>query len=132
MGGGRKKTFACGHRGKGQYCHRCHAKAKANDAAARARAGWQQTLDTAPIPLGHLPRKQAEKTLAILESIGNGVSHTRFNGKRLSNMNQREIISIPIGRQYRLICRDDNEGLCPIEALSHEDYNQRLASGGWK
>ncbi len=46
-------------------------------------------------------------------------------------MGQREVISIPIGKRYRLICLEQNGEMRYLEVLSHEQYNNRLKSGGW-
>jgi len=44
-----------------------------------------------------------------------------FHGKRLRH--DRFIISIPVTRNYRLICRDYGNLLVPEAVISHEDYN---------
>lgn len=73
----------------------------------------------------------AEKALQIMEDLGNGGSYLDFKGKRLVAMGQREVISVPIGQRYRLICIEQNGELRYLEVLSHEEYNNRLKSGGW-
>jgi hypothetical protein len=35
----------------------------------------------------------------------------------------RLIISIPLSRDYRMICRDCGTKLVPEEVMSHEEYN---------
>lgn len=128
----RKKKFPCGHTGLGQFCHRCAQKEAQRQQSAQQRQAWQTQLAAAPIPLEHLPRDIAEKVLEVLAKLDHGAGYTSLQGKRLHKMGQRSVISIPIGRRFRLICREDATGkLVPLEALSHEEYNTRLAAGGW-
>ena len=42
----------------------------------------------------------------------------------------RQVISIPVGYAWRLVCEDGEDGIAPVEVLSHEDYNHRWATGG--
>ncbi|BBL74806.1 hypothetical protein MishRS11D_19040 [Methylomagnum ishizawai] len=90
-----------------------------------------QRLSQAPIPLDDLPPEIAEKTLEMIAALQQGASYMDFMGKRMKNMGQRHVISIPIGRRYRLICKEDNGQLEFIEAISHEEYNNRLSGNGW-
>lgn len=66
-----------------------------------------------------------------MRDLNAGKAYQDFKGKRLVTMGQREVISVPIGRRYRLICRDSNGCLEFIEVITHEEYNNRLSSGGW-
>jgi hypothetical protein len=122
------KTFPCGHQGKGQYCHRCKQKEDQKQAAAQERAAWNEKLSAAPIRLDHLPRDVVERVLEVLQGLQQG---KWAGGKRLTKMGQRVIISIPIGWKYRLICKEKEGRLECLEVITHETYNQRLASGGW-
>ena len=139
---GRNKTFPCGHTGKGQFCHRCKQADAQRQAASAARQAadmvrseqrqqWQERLENAPVALKHLPRNAQEKCLQVVDKLQHGTSYMELQGKRLSPMNQREIISIPLGWSFRLICREAAGQLEFVEAISHETYNNRLASGGW-
>lgn len=126
-----RKVFPCGHTGKGKYCHTCRdAEVRLQDAAAR-KSEWQARLAAATIELGHLPKNIAIKALDIMDAIAAGRPHTEFGGKRLSPMGQREVISIPLGQRYRLICVERAGRREFVEAISHETYNTRIASGGW-
>jgi len=134
MAGGRK-TFACGHRGRGQFCHRCAAEQQARVTRAETRLAWQQQLGAAPIALGHLPLMVAEAALACLADLDSGeparVLERKRRGKRLVSLGQHEVWTFALPQFYRLICREDAAGLQPIEAISHERYNNRLSQGGW-
>ncbi|MEZ4447919.1 MAG: hypothetical protein R3B09_00480 [Nannocystaceae bacterium] len=130
-----KKTFPCGHRGLGRICHRCADERRASAAAEAARAGaraekdaWEASFAGDPIDLRDLPeRALVTKTREILRAIAGGDDYTRFHGKRLSF--DRGLVSVPIGKRYRLLLRDEGGVLRPIEVLTHEAYNNRLRPG---
>ena len=98
--------------------------------ALQARLDWQNLIDTAPVPLDGLPKPIAEKAIQIMTELKNGKSYMAFRGKRLLAMGKRQVISVPIGRRYRLICRKKTEGLRYLEVITHQKYNNRLSSGG--
>lgn len=128
---GRKKTFACGHRGRGQYCHRCRQEEQQKEEARHQKRARAHHLASAPVPLDHLPEKVALKALKIMRMIESGSPYTDFRGKRLRTMGLRHIISIPVGWSYRLICRETEGRLRFVEVISHETYNTRIDAGGW-
>lgn len=123
----RKKTFTCGHKGYGQQCHRC-AQAILTQAKTaqsylqkqRQKQEWQASFELDPIDLTDLPKHIVLKTRTIIESLQTQ-NYVQLGGKRLRH--NRTIISIPINRDYRLICRDCGSTLIPQEVLSHEEYN---------
>jgi hypothetical protein len=155
----RKKTFPCGHSGKGRFCHRCqaaieqavtddgsngtHAHATGSNGANGAHAGangkpkrgaedgveskadkeaWRETFESDPIPLSHLPsRNLVMRARLILSEINKGAPWHQFNGKRLQH--DRNVVSIPLGRRYRILFRTDDGAPKPVEVLSHEAYN---------
>ena len=127
----RKRTFPCGHRGKGQYCHRCEEVSDARLKSKRVKENWGKTLSQAPISLDKLPRDIAIKSLRIIQGIETGKSLCEFRGKRLVAMGQRGVISIPIARKYRMVCTDQGGMLEYLEVISHETYSNRISSGGW-
>ncbi|PRQ05345.1 hypothetical protein ENSA5_03350 [Enhygromyxa salina] len=132
----RKKTFPCGHSGKGRFCHRCAATKTQQDAANGAetakakkksdglseKQAWREMFENDPIPLAHLPNKSlVRRARIILEQIGKGAPWHQFNGKRLQH--DRNVVSIPLGRRYRILFRTDDGAPRPVEVLSHEAYN---------
>ena len=129
----RKKTFPCGHKGKGSFCHSCRAEEISKEQqAARARGtdepdgtdkeAWKRRFASDPIPLTHLPNKGlVRRARTILAEIGRGAPWHQFNGKRLQH--DRTIISVPLGRRYRIIFRADSGTPVPVEVMSHESYN---------
>ncbi|NJK32142.1 MAG: hypothetical protein HC927_06870 [Deltaproteobacteria bacterium] len=133
----RGKTFPCGHRGKGQFCHRCAAleseratqptNGEAKDGAKPdevkvEKAQWEATFEDDPIDLHHLPTKQLVlRAREILEAVGRGAPWHQFNGKRLQH--DRNVVSVPLGRRYRILFRTDEGSPKPVKVLSHEAYN---------
>jgi hypothetical protein len=163
----RKKTFPCGHSGKGRFCHRCqaakteqevagdsvdnavdnavdspvdgvehhvvhngsngngkHSKHRAEDAdeAKADKEAWRETFEADPISLRHLPsRNLIMRARQILSEIDKGAPWHQFNGKRLQH--DRNVVSIPLGRRYRILFRTDGGAPKPVEVLSHEAYN---------
>lgn len=134
----RKKTFPCGHSGKGRFCHRCQAakeqaqkdsevngkdSVNGHDSEAKAeKEAWRESFEADPIPLSHLPsRNLVMRARLILEEINKGAPWHQFNGKRLQH--DRNVISVPLGRRYRILFRTDDGAPKPVEVLSHEAYN---------
>ena len=130
-----KKTFPCGHRGSGQYCHRCAqeqaAAVKAAAAKAESRAqkeSWEAAFAVDPIDLRDVAdRALVVKARQILAGIAADGDYTRFKGKRLSL--DRAVISVPLGQRYRLLFRDEGGSLRPFACMTHEAYNDRLRPG---
>lgn len=120
-----RKRFVCGHRGFGQYCHRCADRLRQKQAQLLAQRQKQQhrkaLFDSDPIDLKKLPHKVVKKARQVLSSLNDGLPYWQVAGKRLNSA--RNIVKIPITRRYRLICRDDGDQFTPLEVLSHEDYN---------
>ena len=124
-----KKTFVCGHSGKGKFCHRCANDAseaeKIRQAKARAKQTKQVLVESDPIDLSalsHLPALQS-KARSILSALANGADHRTFRGKGV-NSTENEIISIPVGNSHRMLYR--RTPFEPIALYTHEDYNNIL------
>jgi hypothetical protein len=121
-----RKTFPCGHTGKGQYCHRCHEKELEMAAKVALRFEKQERLRKAEcitgVDLSGLPLNVSEKASDIINKIRGGVPYMQFKGKRMDS--DRTLISIPVGYSHRMLCRDTDKGLCVLSVLSHEDYNK--------
>jgi hypothetical protein len=125
----RKKVFPCGHIGFGQKCHACaQAEAEAAQKAAAiaerkaVKQSWEATFAADPIDLRDLPRDIVLKAREILGQIAAGLPYGELGGKRLNH--DREIISIPVTRNYRMLCRHPTGGrLTPVRVMTHEEYN---------
>ena len=124
-----KKTFPCGHKGKGQYCHRCAAKKNTNQQHTKQnrqdkaeKQAWLATFDSDPIDLHPLQLKsRILKARKIIAGIANGIPYTQFRGKRMNY--DRHVISIPINRDFRLIYHETATGLELTQVIDHEKYN---------
>jgi hypothetical protein len=117
----RKKIFSCGHRGYGQVCHRCAREQDEREHKRQQKNAWDATFDGDPIDLRALPKNVVVKAREIMQGLANQKSYRDFHGKRLRH--DRFVISIPVTRNYRLLCRDCGNFLAPEAVVSHEDYN---------
>jgi hypothetical protein len=117
----RKKMFPCGHKGYGQGCHRCLQEHLVREQKKQEKQAWEDTFAQDPIDLRHLPDHVVLKARLIITRLQAQTSYREFGGKRLRH--NRFIISIPVTRNYRMLCQDGSSGLIPQEVLSHEDYN---------
>jgi hypothetical protein len=130
----RKKTFSCGHKGYGQICHRCAQAVALQEQDDRVRAekrqekiDWEASFSDDPIDLTALPQHVVLKSRSIIAALNSKHDYREFGGKRLRH--DRQIISIPITRNYRMICHDENGTTVPHAVLSHEDYNVKKPGG---
>lgn len=120
----RKKVFPCGCRGFGSYCHRCaQEKAKAQQKAT-VKTYYEKLQDECGIDFADIPREVIDRTADIVYSLRRGADYTAFKGKRLNY--DRGVVSIPVGRSYRLVCITEDGCVVPKELLSHEEYNKRI------
>ena len=117
----RKKLFPCGHKGYGQICHNCSQQDAEREEKRQQKHQWESTFSQDPIDLRSLPKNVVLKARQILQGLENHQDYRDFHGKRLRH--DREVISIPVTRNYRLICRDSGNLLMPEAVISHEDYN---------
>ncbi len=117
----RKKLFPCGHRGYGQTCHRCLQESLVLQQKQQQKKQWEQTFAQDPIDLTNLPTHVVLKARSIISALQEQKSYREFGGKRLRH--NRLVVSIPVTRNYRMLCRDCGNFLVPKEVLSHEDYN---------
>jgi hypothetical protein len=122
-----KRTFSCGHTGKGQFCHACAAaeKSRQNTKFERdeARAKKQRAAEDDRVDLSIVSHLSAVQRQAreILRKVSAGEHPFSLNGKPLRSC-CGQVISVPVGRQYRLLF--DGPTLEPLQLLSHETYNR--------
>jgi hypothetical protein len=126
-----KQTFACGHTGKGKFCHTCATaeKRKAEQLRlCREKRRAKRSSDAGdPIDLSivrHLTSVQREAR-DLLAQVSNGVHPFSLDGKFLKS-SAGKLLSVPVGRSYRLLF--DAPSLTPIRLVSHEDYNAIAAN----
>lgn len=113
--------FPCGHKGYGQNCHRCLQERFAREQKKQQKQQWEDTFAQDPIELRHLPAHVVNRARTIIAALQTQRNYREFGGKRLRH--DRFIVSIPVTRNYRMLCRDCGNFLVPEEVLSHEDYN---------
>lgn len=117
----RKKKFSCGHKGFGQICHRCAQVAAITNQKQKLKRDWEASFNQDLIDLRNLPKNVVLKSRHIIQQLAAESDYRQFRGKRLRH--NRCVISIPINRSYRLLCRDRGQFLSPEAVVSHEDYN---------
>ena len=125
----RHRTFLCGHRGRGKFCHRCQQEAEIRARVAAQRAAvhaekqqWAQLFDHDLIDLRLLPRPElVTKARQIVREIHETNYYRLYKGKRLNH--DRSIISVPLNHDYRILFQDRAGELVPLKVLSHEAYN---------
>ena len=117
----RKKIFSCGHKGFGQFCHRCAQINAISAQKQKLRQDWEASFERDSIDLRNLPKNVVLKSRRIIQQLAQETDYRQFRGKRLRH--NRCVISIPINRSYRLLCRDRGQFLSPEAVVSHEDYN---------
>ena len=117
----RKKSFPCGHRGFGQKCYRCAREYAVAVQKQQLKQDWEASFKQDLIDLRNLPKNVVLKSRYIIKKLSEKPDYRQFHGKRLRH--NRFVISIPINRNYRLLCRDRGQFLSPEAVISHEDYN---------
>ncbi|ACK70716.1 conserved hypothetical protein [Gloeothece citriformis PCC 7424] len=117
----RRKNFSCGHKGFGQICHKCAQQEAARTQKQQDKHAWEATFACDPIDLKSLPKNVVIKARKIIQGLQHQKNYREFHGKRLRH--DRFIISIPVTRHYRLLCRDCGTFVAPEAVISHEDYN---------
>ncbi|MDJ0569564.1 MAG: hypothetical protein QNJ53_11015 [Pleurocapsa sp. MO_192.B19] len=117
----RKKRFNCGHKGFGQICHRCAQADAIWQQEKQRKQDWEASFNQDLINLRNLPKNVVLKSRRIIQQLAEHPDYRQFHGKRLRH--NRFVISIPINRSYRLLCRDRGQFLSPEAVISHEDYN---------
>jgi len=120
-----KKRFPCGHQGQGQYCHRCaqvQSSLIKKEQEQKAHETWVALFDADPVNLRKLDNRQLiDKTRAIIKDIHSGTSYTHYKGKRMRY--DRNVISVPVNRDYRLVFHVIDGKLHVHKLMSHEEYN---------
>lgn len=136
-----RKRFACGHRGYGQFCHRCadqqrqqvkqlHEREQACLLKQLAQWEWQQSFLADPIDLTQLPKKIVLKAREVLTALNDGQNLAQLHGKRFHF--DRNLIRIPVSYRYRLLCCQKDSKIVPLRVLTHEAYNAVARNtGSW-
>ena len=125
----RVKQFACGHKGRGQYCHACaqqeavrRAKQEHREARHSAKVARAVAFNHDPIDLRILPSESLiDKARGILRHITQTRDYRPFFGKRMET--DRTLLSVPLNYRYRLMFRVHSDRIVPLAVMSHERYN---------
>lgn len=75
------------------------------------------------IAVGSTPGHVLAKARRVICELEQGVPYWQMRGKRLQR--DRSVISIPVGRHYRLLAVDRDGQVSPRELLSHALYDTR-------
>jgi hypothetical protein len=123
-----KKTFPCGHKGKGAHCHRCvqiERAAQAQAEAARVKQEQAQARKEAFsadfVDLKGLPQVVIDKARRVIADLGAGANWVEMGGVKLHK--RRGVIRFKLPQHYRLVCRMTAQGLVPLAVMTHEAYN---------
>ena len=73
------------------------------------------------IEVGRAPRDVLSRARRVIEKLEKGHPYWKLRGKRLQYDRRR--ISIPIGRDWRILADDIDGKLVVREVLSHQSYN---------
>jgi hypothetical protein len=73
------------------------------------------------ILVNRTPPAVLQRARQVIERLEQGVPYWRLRGKRLRC--NRELISIPVGRKWRILAIDCSGRIVPAEVLSHARYN---------
>lgn len=121
-----RKPFSCGHRGLGQYCHRCRQEQGTLRAREAARGTRQALAERLGVAAGEFPERILRRAAVITQQIqADGLPAMRALGAK-KILSADGILSVPIGRRYRLLFAVDDDIPRYLALLTHEQYDQRL------
>ncbi len=72
----------------------------------------------------HVPSTVLARARRVVERLEGGESYLSFHGKRLRH--NRQHVSIPLGRRWRILADDVDGRLQVRSVLSHQSYNASL------
>lgn len=118
-----KKTFDCGHQGKGQYCHRCRGEAIAMaDKAEEVNEKFlRKTWLSARIKVsGQIPDNVIGKACGVVSDLERG-EWPKCGYKALHRDNS--VYSIEVSPRHRMLATKTSTGFENIMLMSHSEYN---------
>ena len=121
-----RKRFPCGHRGRGQYCHRCAQERGGAHRRAAAREGRLALAELLGVPATDFPDKILRRAAAIHQEVAaQGLLALRRRGaKKILSLDN--VLSVPVGHHHRLLFVVDHDIPRYLELLTHEQYDRRL------
>lgn len=79
--------------------------------------------------LQRMPNEIKERAIILSNRIKHGESPFELGAKRLRCCKEKfRIISAPIGRRYRLLMLQTDDGIHPCWIGTHESYNKRISN----
>jgi len=73
-----------------------------------------------------LPKAVRAKAQGICDRLQGGTPVRDLRGQRMRH--DRSLISIPVGRRYRLLVVESDEGMDVRDLLTHEAYNKKYGT----
>jgi len=90
---------------------------------SRTRADLAAFFERRNIQVCKAPLHVLLKARRLVHRLEQGTPYWQLHGKRLAS--DRSVVSIPVGRDWRILARDISGQIVPQELLSHERYNRR-------
>lgn len=130
----RKKSFECGHGGKGRFCHRCAQEERAAAARLAAAAdeqrrmeertaGWDMRFDEQRGECHKFPEAVVERAFKIADSLRGGTHYSRLRGHKLTPDPSRVRFDLPMS--YRMVADLAGDGMAgTLKVMSHAEYNR--------
>ncbi len=116
-----EKRFGCRDHEDQYSCTSSMQSQVSVDSRKQQRYAWEASFASDPINLRELPKNVVLKARQIIQGLACQRNYREFHGKRLRH--DRFIVSIPVTRNYRLLCRDYGNYLVPEAVISHAAYN---------
>ena len=73
------------------------------------------------IQVNRTPADVLRKARKLVEQLESGAPYWKLHGKRMAW--DRRLVSIPIGRKWRLMAEDVDGQIVPKQVISHAKYN---------
>ncbi len=78
------------------------------------------------LKLKKIPQRIKEKILRIIKCLSENSDYRIYQGKRIKR--NRNLISVPVNKQYRIVFKIIETRLVPIFASTHNKYNHFIKS----
>ncbi|MDQ6994836.1 MAG: hypothetical protein Q9M18_04495 [Mariprofundaceae bacterium] len=126
-----RKTFECGHKGKGKRCNRCILERNQEEKNRVFREQRNNIYKTIGLNVGDIPENIAMKAYDIWNSLLNFKNADDFRKikgwRKLTASTLKGFFVFDFGKKWRLVA-SYNHGLCkPVGFFSHQAYNLWLS-----
>lgn len=121
-----RQSFPCGHRGRGQYCHRCRQEQDTTQAREAVREDRRDLADLLGVAISEFPERILRRAAAMVRQVlADGLPALRALGAK-KILSADGVLSVPIGHRYRLLFAVEQDRARYLALLSHSDYNARI------